>query len=249
MNYTFENFREFIDNSNLIEVEKVAVFDFDGTLIIGDIEEAFFCYLLSENYSLDYSWDDYNSLLDRGEYQKAYLDLKKSFVKISIPLFNLEINNFLNEELDIIKFRQNGKSYIYKYPRINNKLIEIVKLLKEVNFRIFVISASHEMLVQEAAFSWFGINKKNVAGMRLKQINDNTFLNEITDIVTIGKGKVEALKQYFNIETPFIVGGDSISDLDLLNKVPDFGLKIIVGNNSNLLDNITNSENIIQITA
>jgi len=43
MNYTFDSFKQLIINSNLSDDEKTAVFDFDGTLIKGDIEEAFFC--------------------------------------------------------------------------------------------------------------------------------------------------------------------------------------------------------------
>lgn len=236
MNYTFDNFRELIINSNLRDDEKTAVFDFDGTLIKGDIEEAFFCYLLSKNYNLEYSWDEYNHLLELGEYKKAYLDMKQSFSRISIPQLKIEINNFLNENIDFIKFKQNDKDYNYKYPIVNDTLYQIVKFLEENNFRIFVISASLEMLVQEAGFARFGINKESVAGMRLKPIDDKTFSKEITDIVTIGAGKVDALKTYFNIERPFLVAGDSISDLELLNSVQDNGIKIIVGKNQKLLE-------------
>lgn len=236
MKYTFDNFRELIINSNLGNVEKNAVFDFDGTLIKGDIEEAFLCYLLSKNYNLEYSWDEYNHLLELGEYKKAYIDMKQSFSKLSIPQLKIEINNFLNENIDLIKFKQNDKDYNYKYPIVNYSLYQIVKFLEENNFGIFVISASLEMLVQEAGFAWFGINKENIAGMRLKPIDDNTLSNEIIDIVTIGAGKVEALKQYFNIERPFLVAGDSISDLELLNSVQDNGIKIIVGKNQKLLE-------------
>jgi len=248
MNYTFDNFRELIINSNLSDDEKTAVFDFDGTLIKGDIEDAFFFYLLSKNYNLEYSWDEYNHLLEIGEYQKAYLDMKKSFSALSISNLKIEINNFLNEEIDFIIFEQNKNGFKYKYPKVNENLYQIVQFLKESNFKIYVISASLEMLVQEAGFAWFGINKENVAGMRLKQIDDNTFSNEIIDIITIGAGKVDALNIYFQLECPFLAAGDSISDLELLNSVQYNGIKIIVGNNEILKDKFINDKTALFIS-
>jgi len=234
MNYTFDSFKQLIINSNLSDDEKTAVFDFDGTLIKGDIEEAFFCYLLAKEYHLEYSWEEYNHLLEIGEYKNAYLDMKKSFSNITISNLKIEINSFLSEELDFIIFEQNKKLYKYKYPSVNENLYQIVQFLKEKNFRTFVISASLELLVQEAAYAWFGIDKKNVAGMRLNKLIDEYYTDETIDIITIGEGKVIALRQYFDIETPFLVAGDSISDLELLNKVTDNGIKIIVGNDEKL---------------
>jgi len=245
MNYTFDSFTELINDSNLIDEEKTAVFDFDGTLIVGDIEEAFFCYLLSKNYNLEYSWEEYNHLLEIGEYKKAYLDMKKSFSKISIPQLKIEIDNFLHEKIELIEFKQNGIAFVYKFPKVNENLFQIVHFLMQNNFRIMVISASLELLVQEAAYNLFGIDKENVAGMRLRPIDDNTFSKEIIDIVTIGEGKVEALKSYFNIESPFVVAGDSISDLELLNSVTENGIKFIVGNNQKLIDYIHDKNNCI----
>lgn len=233
--------------------DKNAIFDFDGTLIVGDIEESFYCYLLSIGYRLPFSWQEYNDLLEKHQFEKAYIEIKKSFAGLKITEIRMRMEELLNLSKDKIVFEQNGKKYSFQKPKANSIMKKVVQLLMKNGFNIYVISASQEIIVKYAANRWFAIPEINSAGMRngIEFINDDNYLTEeIVGITTIKEGKVELLRNILKINEPLLTAGDSVSDIEMMNTTSIYGIKILVGKNSFrevILSQLKNKDNLIII--
>lgn len=218
-----------IENSDDI-IDKIAVFDFDETLIDGDIEEAVYCYLASQNVKLNYSWATYTKLLNNEEYETAYTDFKTSFKGLSVNIINQAVQDISESNISQIEFIQDDFSYSFPVPKPNQIMIEFIEILKSLHYDIYIISASTEIIVRKAAEIWFGLAPEKVIGMKQKLIhedNESILSGEVIDIKTTYKGKAEAIEKYISQDGILIGAGDSMSDVPLLQKVKSNGLIIL----------------------
>lgn len=240
------------DSGQLAQRDKIAVFDFDETMIEGDIEEATYCYLASHNIEINYSWANYQSLLKKHEFETAYSSFKKAFAGISVKKLHLAVDEVCKLNMEYIDFYQDNISYQFPVPRPNQIMQEFISFLQENNFHIIIISASTEIIVRRAGKIWFNLEASQIVAMKQKIIRDNGELlltGIIEGIETSYSGKVRALKEYLGIDEPIIAAGDSMSDLALLNKVRNGGIQILRNKKylNILLEKINDKGNIIII--
>lgn len=231
--------------------EKIAVFDFDETLIEGDIEEAVFCALLSFGKKLNFSWKYYNNLLNSNKFEFAYSEFKKAFDGLSIQEIENCVISIIESNEDTIIFEQDNENFEFPMPKVNDIMKSAITILNDNGYKVYVISASTEIIVSKAAEVLFGIPSANVRGMRIKTdiFGNKEFLtSEIIGIRTSYEGKADVLFELTGSNEILIAAGDSLSDLNLLQKVRGTGFIIL--RNKKHLDQLLNhlsSRNIVVI--
>ncbi len=114
--------------------------------------------------------------------------------------------------------------------------------LRSLGYEIYIISATNQYTVRYVANEYFGIPESNVFGMLPTVVNDPQYGKIIGDDidgpVTVVEGKVEVYKKNLGSIPPIISGGDSTTDIMMLNLTDPNGLIIWVGEDENTLTSI-----------
>jgi phosphoserine phosphatase len=226
---------------------KIAVFDLDNTLLIGDIGEAVFAALKNkekhgpltiQKKTMPFSWSEYQKLLDLNKKKSAY---KKMVTSMSgIPLETL-----INTTHEILKsnkpFIQLGKIQI-PIPAPHKVMQAVVTHLKSLEYNIFIISASNHFSVQIMAREFFSLPDSNVFGIKPRLKNHQPIpsvktiqllTSRLEKPVSVGRGKAQVYHKYIGPISPLITAGDSKTDIDMLNLTDKCGISIWVGDNKN----------------
>jgi phosphoserine phosphatase len=126
----------------------------------------------------------------------------------------------------------------YPYPPMQALPVR----LRSLGYEIYIISATNQYTVRYVAKEYFGIPASNVFGMLPTVINDphhgKIIGDDIDGPVTVVEGKVEVYKKYIGSIPPIISGGDSTTDIMMLNLTDPNGLIIWVGEDENKLASI-----------
>jgi phosphoserine phosphatase len=205
------------------KIERIAAFDLDGTLLIGDIGDAVFAYLVLKEHNLKLSWDEYQRLL-RTHKSKAYRAVVEA-------MGGLEIQTVIQATSEVMKL---GREYFalgsdrVRSPRPRPLLSEFVSLLHEFRYQVFVISASNHISVQYVAQTWFNIPPSHAYGIQ-GRIQAGRITSELVEPVPVGSGKAELFKLVSGSKDPLITGTDSRLDLPLLRLTHPQGLSLWVG--------------------
>ena len=206
------------DFINLPDEEKIAVFDCDNTIIHGDISEAVFVLLKKKGYDLNFTWHEYNSLINDSKKEEAYKKLISCYAGISkytIQDVTNEAINKYSEEIKFISFTEKGKFYSLPLPLKNSLMEKLILKLDMLGFNIYVVSASYDLSVKIACRELFGIREKNVYGMKLAE-KDGLLTSEIIEPVSCFYGKQDVFHEFISKNPPLITAGDSNNDLPLL---------------------------------
>jgi phosphoserine phosphatase len=218
--------------------DKIAVFDLDNTLLEGDIGEAVFSQLkinekkeplTIDNKSIPFTWEDYQELLRTKGKREAYK-------QVVISLAGIPLDRFVESTRQVmalkIPFLELGDVKV-PVPSPNSLMKALLIYLKNLAYKIYVISASNHYSVKYVAEEFFGIPGANVFGMKpsLFEDRDNGLIlgSEIDGPITVGEGKAEAYRQLIGTIPPLIAAGDSTTDFQMLNLIDPQGLCIWVG--------------------
>lgn len=243
MDDKLESIRHKIINSiKKVRMPTFAVFDFDNTCIVNDIAEATLTYLATNNLFRDKNllgdklenypkavFDYYYRLLDDGKVKEAY----ELSAKILSGFSTDEINSLVG---DVIKFESESISTteiwgrkITKGIKPREQVIELINFLKNSGVKVWIVSASPEMLVHEA-MKHFNI-VADLIGIRNVVIK-NKITPELEKPVSIIEGKVDCIKKFIDLEKRPLIGvGDSINDLPMLEYCE---IKIVVDRQNTL---------------
>ncbi|EQA36704.1 haloacid dehalogenase-like hydrolase [Leptospira inadai serovar Lyme str. 10] len=236
----------------------LACFDFDNTLIRGDLGVATMQYILMNGLiraDLDEFWEELRDPFLSLETISVWKDLwrafrmhkdTRSYGRLVEELFGLFFavskeegpeaayrwtriiySGMSEEELKKIaryvfveNQKQNGNDFnltggysIDIRLRIRKPLLELIRLLKERDWEVWIITASPEYCVQVAAQE-FGLEQSRVRGMRLKS-RQGVMLPEIEEPLTFNDGKVKAIREITSSEIGF-AAGDAFTDLSML---------------------------------
>lgn len=236
---------QFIDQKKIKVKRKIAVFDLDNTLLIGDIGEAVFAALKNkeknepltiQNKSIPFSWTEYQNLLNRNKKKTAY---KKMVTSMS----GLPLKTLIDTTRDILNskepFIQLGNEQI-PVPIPNKIMQAVLILLKTLEYEMFIISASNHFSVQIVARTFFFLADSNVFGIKPKlkyhqNVNSRDNMQILTSRlekpVPVGRGKAGVYQKYINSIPPLITAGDSETDIYMLNLTHKNGISIWVGDN------------------
>ncbi len=236
----------------------VACFDFDNTLVRGDLGVATMQYIMMNGLlraDLNEFWDELRDATVSAETISIWRDLWKAFrvhkdtrsygqlVEELLELF-FTVSEVKGEEAayrwtrliycgmseaELTKiakhvFTENQKQERNHFTpfggrsvdsgiRIRKPFLELIRLLNERNWEVWIITASPEYCIRVAAQE-FGLEPNRVRGMRLKS-KEGILLPEIIEPLTYNEGKVKAIREIVSTKIDF-AAGDAFTDLSML---------------------------------
>jgi phosphoserine phosphatase len=214
--------------SHLGGKSRTAVFDLDNTLLVGDIGNAVFAQLLSEDVPLPLTWSEYLQMV-KEDPSTAYVEAARILNGLSLDYLIRTTKRVLRSSTDTIWC----EGMEVPVPKANQIMHEVVHLLRQWGYTIFVISASNDVSAKVAASTLFDIPVNNIAGIKSKIIN-GMITNQILDPIPVGDGKVAQYRLLSGDCMPMIVATDSDIDFPLLQMCDPDGLAILVGENESL---------------
>lgn len=202
---------------------KIAAFDLDNTLLIGDIGEAVFAALKMQGYIPGFGWESYRKLLatNRGE---AYCSIVRALSGLTERTIHKVTLDVLTRSEDYIEL---DWSFI-RVPRAHPLMLILVNQLRSLGYQICVISASNEISARIAAWRLFNIPPFYVYGIR-QGMQQGVLTSELISPMPIGEGKVEVFRRFFGEADPAITAGDSSLDIPLLQMTDPRGFSMWVG--------------------
>lgn len=209
---------------------KLALFDMDNTLLIGDIGEAVYAQLRAENHKVHIGWHEYKDILKEHGPGIAYRRMvasKKGLTRKTIRA----VTKRILESQNTIYFHDNDIEISKNPPKPNPKLNELIKFLRTLDFGIFVITASSKHIADEVCTTWFDLDENIIYGVENEydEHEDDIILRgELIEPAPILEGKAQVYLNKIDHRSPLIAIGDSLNDVPMLNLVPKEGLKIIV---------------------
>jgi phosphoserine phosphatase len=204
-------------------IKKIAAFDLDNTLLVGDIGEAVFVALKLRGYLPGFSWEKYRRLLSSSKID--------AYCSVVSAMSGLSERNVHRVTLGVLSRRDRylevEKSLI-PVPYAHPVMVPFVSYLRLIGYQIHVISASNEISARLAAWHYFEISPSNVSGIRQRH-HRGTLTDELLEPVPVGDGKVSAYRKFIGTTDPIITGGDSPLDVPMLELTDPRGLCLWVG--------------------
>ena len=204
---------------------KIALFDLDNTLIVGDIGEAVFVRLLADGFPLKCTWEEYQSFF-RRDVSAAYRLMVESMAGLSIrEVQDATLKVLIQTEL----FIEAGSARVL-VPKPHPGMKNLVSLLKKLRYHIYVISASNQVSVRIAAEEFFGISPECSFGIESRTSN-KCLSATLVKPFPIAAGKVEVYHKYISTLSPLVTATDSVVDAPMLGITDPIGLSLWVGKN------------------
>ncbi len=231
--------KETAQRSKIAPVEKIAAFDLDNTLLVGDIGDAVFALLrITEKESgkplsihgkaITLTYQEYNDVL------------KNKGKKVAYPLMTTAMAGIPKEKLvEITKEAAYWKSTSLEIeglripvPYPNPVMQSLLFYLKYLGYKVFIISATNQFSVEWAAKEFFDISPEHVFAMKPSVSYDSMHGEILGDFIdgpiTVATGKVDAYNLLVGKVSPLITAGDSTTDLEILDITDPNGLIIWV---------------------
>jgi phosphoserine phosphatase len=203
--------------------ERIAVFDLDGTLIKGDIGDAVFAFLTLEGYKLDLSWRRYQTLMHTHR-SRAYRSVVSAMSGLDVTTVALATSAVMQLRRKFLAI----ESEIVPLPTPRPVLSSFVAYLQGRGYRIYIISASNHISVQQIAEQWFGVAPSYAFGIE-SRLSGNTLTADLIEPAPIGYGKVNLFERRAGRIAPLITATDSALDLPLLRHTHPIGLSLWIG--------------------
>lgn len=203
--------------------KKIAVFDLDNTLLVGDVGNAVFAELSKGNHPLRFSLAEYRRLVGIDP-QTAYVEAVRALGGFSLDYLIQTTKKALFSETDTIFC----DGFEIPVPTPNLAMRAVVHLLLDWDYAIFVISASNDISAKIAGSMLFGIPVNNIVGIKTRVI-DGRLTDAILSPVPVGEGKVAQYRSLAGDVMPMVVATDSEIDLPLLQICDPDGVAILVG--------------------
>jgi len=203
--------------------KKIAVFDLDNTLLLGDIGEAVYAALKLQGHLPGLAWEKYRRLLNASK-AEAYCSVVTAMSGLperTVHKVTLEVLSRKDAYLEL------EKSFI-AVPRPHPVMARLVTYLRLIGYQVHVISASNEISARLAAWRFFEIPPFNVFGIR-QRIDRGRLSGELFEPIPIGEGKVAAYRRFIGSIDPIIAGGDSPLDVPMLQMTDPRGFALWVG--------------------
>ncbi len=202
---------------------KIALFDLDNTLLIGDIGEAVFARLLTDGASLKCTWKEYQAFL-RYDISAAYRLVVESMAGLTVRDVEDATRKILKNPAAFIKA---GFEHV-PVPKPHPGMKQLIVLLRKLRYSIYVLSASNQISVRIAAEEFFGIPPECSFGIETKITNG--FLSAtLVRPFPIAAGKAEVYHKYIGTVPPLVTATDSVVDVPMLGLTDSKGLSLWVG--------------------
>jgi len=229
--------------------EKVALFDLDNTLLVGDCGDALFAQLKIDEQSnkepltiqkqtIPFSWKEYQQVLKTKGKVEAYSQIIRCMAGLPLDKLLETGRRVMNSNQKYLELEGVKIPVPYPHPAMQ----ALIAYLKSLGYRIFIISATNQYMVRLVVREYFDIPENNIFGMVPTIYTHPEYGriigDEIKGPVTVVEGKVEVYRKNIGAVAPFISGGDSTTDIMMLNLTDPNGLIIWVGKDVRELDKI-----------
>jgi phosphoserine phosphatase len=210
-----------------------AAFDLDNTLLIDDIGDAVFAALIKNKLINDFTWKDYQSLIDK--------DRGAAYKKVIEVMNGLEIKRLKEITYEVLNSKEthiviDGKNV--PIPKPNLIMQSLVSLLITKGIDVYILTASNKISAEIICWKYFGIPASNVLGAEVS-IDKTQRIIYTPKEIPYGVGKVNTLKERFRTR-PVITAGDGQWDKLLLNYTALEGIRMWLGIDENEFNEIKN---------
>lgn len=213
--------------------KKIAVFDLDNTLLIGDIGDAVFAQLLLDKAPVAFTWREYQDLIDQKKKREAYEKVITTMAGLPVDTLIDTTKKVLHCGLDYLKLPEAD----VPVPIPNPVLQALLKFLKTADYEIYVISATNQFSVRVTVREFFDLPDSRVFGIKpaVQEKQDETkgkilvLGSELEPPVPVDEGKVEVYRKYAGSIQPLLTAGNSETDIPMLNLAASSSLIIWVG--------------------
>ncbi len=204
---------------------KIALFDLDNTLLVGDIGEAVFARLLADGAPLKYTWEEYQSFL-RCDVTAAYRLVVESMAGLTVREVEEATVKVMKQSAPFIE----AGSVRIPVPKQHPGMKKLLSLLQKLRYKIYIISASNQISVRIVAEEFFGISPECSFGIETKTAN-KLLSATLVKPFPISAGKVDVYHKYVGILRPVVTATDSLIDTPMLGLTDPIGLSLWVGKN------------------
>ena len=224
--------KEIVDN---LPSEGYAVFDFDNTCIINDIQEALLAYLcensILKNFNGEEVFKKYYQLIESSKLHEAYEFAVSVFWGFSLDELRKFTKDSIDSEGSRITKRELFGININKGIKRNESIYKLMKLMYIKGYKIYIVSTSSKYVVEWAFKRFFSNISANVIGIE-NIIKNRILTDELVYPLSVYGGKVENIKNKISgNEKPILAVGDSIGDEKMLEYSQ---VKIVVDRNNQL---------------
>ena len=206
---------------------RIAVFDLDNTLLMGDIQEALLARLLFERKIRDFCFSDYAQILEE-DLTRAYNMAVQALAGLKVATIEKMTRCILSDLNPCVRVQDID----VPIPRPHPAMQRLVACLQLMGVECYVVSASNQTSVEICSWEFFGIPSRNAIGMKAKIRSGwrgRIFTSELEKPVPIFDGKPQALAKRAGDKKPVLLAGDSKSDYPLLSLCPQDGKVLWVG--------------------
>jgi len=218
----FQNIEGFSDEANTVlqsffikhkttKGRKIAVFDGDGT-VMGQTPH----YLADECM--------YQFAKENPDWNSEIIDTITQLSNVSLPYVQFRVKYISGKSLQF--YRDLGEKTFNKYykHKIFKPIKQLIKILKENDFEVWIVTASPEGMYQQFLSKEFDIPITHIIGVK-SVIKDGIITDKIVYPVPQDKGKMEAIETFIQ-DKPLLVAGNSRGDKEMIEFSSE--LKIIV---------------------
>ncbi len=214
---------------------KIAVFDLDNTLLDGDVGDAVFVQLKLDEQEgplaidkapLPLTWLEYRDILAREGKIVAYQRITTAMAGIPLHTLIKTTRKVMDCQLPFLQWE--GEKI--PVPAPNPMMLQVLELLRRKGYGIYVISASNQFTVREVGRRYLSLPENHCYGIRpiLEQNDDGVDIlsHRLEEPLPITDGKAHVYFNHIAHDPPLITGGDSDTDIYLMNLTHPQGISI-----------------------
>ena len=201
----------FLDSVKNLEQRKIAVFDGDGT-VLGQVPH----YLADECL--------YENALKNPNRKTQVIEKMKNQSNVSLSYVQNRIKYLSGHTLEDVRAMGADCFDRYYNDKIFLPMKSLIKLLKNNDFEVWIVTASPESMYQKFLSQAFSLPITNIIGVK-SIIRNGLITDEIVHPVPQDKGKKEAIETFIQ-GIPLLVAGNSRGDKEMIEH--SAGIKMIV---------------------
>ena len=221
---TNERIKKFLEETKNYPKRKVATFDGDGT-VLGQAPH----YMADECL--------YEVARDNPKKKPDVIKKMQQLSNVSLEYVQLRVKFFEGDNIDYL--RELGVSCYKKYyaGKVFKPMVDLIKLLKENGFEVWIITASPEAMYQKFLSEELQIPITNIVGIK-SVVRGGIITGTMVEPIVQDHGKKEAIETFVQAQ-PLLVGGNSRGDKEMIEYSKN--LKLIINPDEHVAEDQTES--------
>ena len=217
---TNDRIESFLESTIPMKTRKVAVFDCDGTLF-GQAP-----YYLADEALYDYAKRNYEGKTDSLSVAKmAVVDQLLHGDNVGVDFVQNRVRFLSGLTADEIQAIGNNMFHEKYQNKMYPEMKQLIANLENFGFEVWILSASPELLYQRFCAEQLGLPEDRILGVKSRVTDGNVVTDELVYPVSQDEGKADVVRTFIKAD-PLFVGGNSRSDLEMMNT--SVGLKIMI---------------------